>query len=145
MSYLALLLLRKSNKKPNDYCRILQKLHNLALIFCAVVWFGSSPTSSPLFRLQVVSLSQSSCVCRQSRLLTGLEGKRVGQEPNHTTARSLALYKSFNTLCIRLCRKNLLGSAVYGILRKINKKTQWWLITPGYYKSYIIWISSFAG
>ncbi len=36
---------------------------------------------------------------KRKNLLTGEGGGRLGEEPNHTTARSLVLYKSFNTLC----------------------------------------------
>ncbi len=47
---------------------------------------------SPLFPQQVVSLSQSTCVTTVVLTMTG--GGGVGEEPNHTTRKSLALYKS---------------------------------------------------
>jgi hypothetical protein len=47
-----------------------------------------------------LSLFLSLPVCRRSSLLTGDGGvgKGVGEEPNHTTARSLVLLKSFSSL-----------------------------------------------
>ncbi len=54
--------------------------------FLAVIWFGSSPNPFPLSRQQVISLSQSSCVCCRSSLLTVEVEERVGEESNHTTA-----------------------------------------------------------
>ncbi len=55
--------------------------------FLAVVWFGSSPIPyTPLFRQQVVSLSQSSCMSPGED--TKGSGGGVGEEPNHTTARN---------------------------------------------------------
>ncbi len=55
--------------------------------FLAVVWFGSTqPTSLPLSRQQVASLSQSSCVS-PVELADGREGEGVGVEPNHIPKR----------------------------------------------------------
>ncbi len=50
-------------------------------------------------RNQVVSLPQSSFEPCRSSLLTVGGGRGVVEEPNHTTA-SLALYNSFNSLCL---------------------------------------------
>ncbi len=59
--------------------------------FLAVARFGSSTTPSPLSRRKVVSLSQSSCV--SPVVLTHGKGgwEKVGEEPNHTTARKPGL------------------------------------------------------
>ncbi len=67
--------------------------------FLAVLWFGSSPTPFPPLPVsKVVSLSQSSCVCRRSSLLTGEEGRVWGRSQITWLRESLALCKSFNTL-----------------------------------------------
>ncbi len=63
--------------------------------FLAVVLFGSSPTPFDPLPVSKLSLFLSISVCRR-RLSYG--GKGVGDEQNHKTARSLALYKSTNTL-----------------------------------------------
>ncbi len=63
--------------------------------FLAVVWFGFSPTPSPLFRQLVASsFSQSSW----SSLLTGGRGRGWGRSQIIQQLESLVLYKSFNTL-----------------------------------------------
>ncbi len=71
--------------------------------FLAVVWFGSSPTPPPsancLSLSPPLSLSphlSKLIVCRRSSDGSGRRGMEEG--PNHTTARSLVLCKSFNTL-----------------------------------------------
>ncbi len=77
--------------------------------FLAVVWFGSSPAPLPPFPVSKLSLFLSLPVCRRSSLLTGGGGKVwASEEPNHSTARSLALYKSFNTLCCRWLKNKFL-------------------------------------
>ncbi len=53
-------------------------------VFLAVVWFGSSPTPSHLFRQQFVSLSQSSCVS-PVLLIQGIEGGGGGKGAKSTT------------------------------------------------------------
>jgi hypothetical protein len=54
----------------------------------AVVWFGSSPTPSPLCPLLSASfLSLSFFFCRRSSLPKGEGGEGVGEKPNHSTAR----------------------------------------------------------
>jgi hypothetical protein len=69
--------------------------------FLTVVWFGSSPTPHPsppsLLSESLTGVIQEDrdreTTCWRER---GMKG--VGLEPNHTTARSLVLYKSFTTL-----------------------------------------------
>jgi hypothetical protein len=61
-----------------------------------VVWFGSSPTPFSPSPVSKLSICLNLPASRRSSLLTG---KGVGEEPNRTTAKSLVLYKSFNTLC----------------------------------------------
>jgi hypothetical protein len=59
------------------------------------LWFGSSPTPpvSKLNRRHTVRLR------KRDNLLTGEGGgKEVDENPNHSTAKSLVLYKPFNTL-----------------------------------------------
>jgi hypothetical protein len=36
---------------------------------------------------------------KERQLADGRGGKGAGEEPNHMTAKSLVLFKSFNTLC----------------------------------------------
>jgi hypothetical protein len=55
---------------------------------------GSSPAPSLLSRKQVLFFS----VFLYVSLPTEEEAEGVGEEPNHTTKRKLALYKSINTL-----------------------------------------------
>jgi hypothetical protein len=66
--------------------------------FLAVVCFGSSPTSftpPPLSLRQLFSLSQSSCVAGRTLLTLRRRwgGEGMEEEPNHTMARKLVLYK----------------------------------------------------
>ncbi len=59
--------------------------------FLAVVWFGSSPTPSPPSPVSKLSLFLSLPLCPWPNLLTGEAWERVGEEPNHTTARKPGL------------------------------------------------------
>jgi hypothetical protein len=56
-----------------------------------------SPPSIPLFRHQIVSLSQSYYLSPVHLLLEG-GGEGACLEPNHTSQESLGLYKSFDPL-----------------------------------------------
>jgi hypothetical protein len=63
----------------------------------AVVWFGSSPTP-PVSKLNR-RRRHTVRLRKRDNLLTGEGGgKGVDQDPNHSTAKSLVLYKPFNTL-----------------------------------------------
>ncbi len=70
--------------------------------FLAVIWFGSLPTPSSQLSLSKLSLFLSLPVCRRSSLLTG-GGRGWGRSQIIWPQESLALYKSFNTLCLRPC------------------------------------------
>jgi hypothetical protein len=87
-----------------------------------VMWFGSSLTPlPPLFRLQVVSHSQSSYVLSLVEITDGRGAGGGRGARSYDPRESLALYKSFNALCIKLSWKNLLlGSAVDGVRVKKN-------------------------
>ncbi len=63
----------------------------------AVVWFGSNPPSTHTFSSSKLSIFLSLTACRRSSL-PDRRGGGMGEEPNHTTARSLVLYKSVCTL-----------------------------------------------
>ncbi len=73
--------------------------------FIEVVWFGSAPcpfSPSPHSPVSKLSLLRSLPVCRQLSLLTG-GGRGWGRSQIIWPQESLALYKSFNTLCLRPC------------------------------------------
>jgi hypothetical protein len=59
--------------------------------FLAVLGFGSSPPP-PLSRQQFVSLPKSSCVW-PVEITDGIGRAEYGEEPNHTTTRSLVRFK----------------------------------------------------
>ncbi len=65
--------------------------------FLAVLRFCSTPTPSPLFRQQLVSLSQFFCVSPVE--LTEGSG---GGEGMGAKQKSYVLYKSFNALCFMI-------------------------------------------
>ncbi len=54
--------------------------------FLSVVWFGSSPTSSPFSSASCLCFSVFLYACRRLRYTDG-RGGGVDQEPNHTTTR----------------------------------------------------------
>jgi hypothetical protein len=72
--------------------------------FLAIVWFGSSPTPFPLSHEQVVSLSDFQCVADSPVELT--DGRGWARSQIIRPLDSLALYKSFRTLCtVVTCRR----------------------------------------
>ncbi len=66
--------------------------------FHAVVWFGSPHHQPPSRPVSKMSLFLSFPVWRRSSLRTG-EGEGMGRTQITRRQESLALYKSFNTLC----------------------------------------------
>ncbi len=82
--------------------------------FLSVVWFGSSPTPSPLSRRHTGKLR------KKDNLLTGgVGGKGWVRSQIIRPRESLVLYKSFNTLCPDLSIGNTVIShwpACYGFL-----------------------------
>jgi hypothetical protein len=68
--------------------------------FLAVVWFGSFPVPSPPSPVSKLDRRRTRRLRKRRKrdnlLREGREG--VGEEPNHTTARNVILYISFNTL-----------------------------------------------
>ncbi len=72
--------------------------------FLAVVWFGSTPAPSPLFRQQIVSFSVFLCVAGPAYWREGGEG--AGVEPNHTTSRKLLASMNHSILSALLYRSS---------------------------------------
>jgi hypothetical protein len=73
--------------------------------FLSIIWLGSSHIPSPPFpgvsKLPLVFSLPVTCVS-PIELTDERWGGGDGEDPNHTTARKLVLYKSFNTLCLFL-------------------------------------------
>ncbi len=101
--------------------------------FLAGVRFGSSPSPFPpsLPSASCLSFSVFLCLagrayCRERRV------KWPGEEPNHTTARSLVSFKSFNTLCLQrsetLYRSELLFRVLSGLKPSSGHCPYRWLL-----------------
>jgi hypothetical protein len=80
-----------AKRKKNKRCpqRVLNDLKETRLSRCSMIW---------LLPPHLPSVSSTGDPLRKRYNLLTREG--VGEEPNHTTARNLVLYKSFNTRCL---------------------------------------------
>ncbi len=90
--------------------------------FLAIVFFGSSPTSSLFSPVSKLSLFLGFFVCRPSSLLTGRRwgggGERAGVEPNHTTARKLGPLQIVQSSLHETKRHNAVCSELWNRLNR---------------------------
>ena len=90
---------KRSLSLPREYLMIYRELG-----FLAIIWLGSSHIPSPPFpgvsKLPLVFSLPVTCVS-PIELTDERWGGGDGEDPNHTTARKLVLYKSFNTLWLQ--------------------------------------------
>jgi hypothetical protein len=82
------------------------------------------PTPSPCQQVVRISLSQSSCMCRRSSLLTGDgAGRELGRSQIIRPRKSLVLYKSFNNIWHCACVPCIIGKTGWSCnkILRINK------------------------
>jgi hypothetical protein len=68
-----------------------------------MIWLLARPLPSTSVSVSKLERATHRKTEIERQLAHGKGGKRVGEEPNYTTAKGLVLYKSFNTLCVVAC------------------------------------------